>query len=495
MKAWDHLTNIAMLGTDKSIPRNNDLPEEIAVITDAIEASETLDKEAKYLQTAALVYNYRQCGFSPLKKPDIQPAKAEAETLHHCSSAAAGILNEILEEGNEILLELWLSACSKNGQLLKPFVLPTLLDKARTSPRLQSLIIACSGYRGLWLSRGNPDWNFFTVLPDEEVWHNGTQPQRVELLTKIRQTEPAEALELLQETWSQENAANKLELLKVLKINRGAADLPFLEGLLSEKGQKVKEEALNLLKQIPGSAIVNQYEDLLRQSVTLKKEKAMLGMMTKISIRQKLPEVVDESIFKSGIERLSGPAQKNITDESFIIYQLAGFVPPSFWVKQFDAAPAQVFEYFEKYAADLIGALGLAVTRFSENEWMTYFLHQENKFFSDFLDELPLAERDDYLLRLFKQAAESVIHSALQCKREWGNTLALTLLREMANNPYQYNRATYSQHIDLMPVSLLTQLEKIEAKEPNLQATWQKQRQHLTRLLNLKKQTLTAFNA
>ncbi|HEX8022532.1 DUF5691 domain-containing protein [Mucilaginibacter sp.] len=501
MRAWESIINTAMLGTDKPAPVIADLPEEVAIIANAIDSTATLDKEERYLQKAAVIYNYRQSGFVPFQKNDLTVNKADEETKPYCPDVADAVLNEILAEDNDPLLKLWLQQCSERGQLLLPGVLPAIMDKSKGNNTLSPLVIECSGSRGAWLSKLNPKWDFFVNQTDEEIWQTGTPTQRIELLKKIRKSTPDKAREWLQQTWAQENAANKLELLKTLLVNRSPADLPFLESLLTEKGQKVKDEAINLLKQIPGSSIVKQYEEILRQSIILKKEKALLGMMTKVSIQQKLPEVVDEHIFKTGIERLAsieklvGVKQTNTTDEIFILYQLIGWVPPSFWVKQFEVPAAQVVEYFDKYTTDMVGAVGMAVARFGEYEWMQYFLHVENKFFDDFADRLPRQERDEYILRIFKQETDSLVHTALFCKDEWGDKLALKVIAGMADNPYKYNRQTINQHIGLIPIGVLNQIENITSQQEALRPTWDKTRNHLINLLSLKQQTLKAFNA
>jgi Family of unknown function (DUF5691) len=492
MKAWEHVINAAMLGTDKPMPGNTDLPEDLAAIAGMINSSETLDKEEKYLHMAAAIYNYRQCGFAPLLKKDINPNKAAAETKVYCADIAAQLLNDILEEANDQLLMLWLTQCRAKGQLLLSDVVPAVLDKAQKDTSLQELVIECSGNRGVWLSHLNPDWNFFNILPDQEIWQGGSPVERANLLKKTRLTDPNKAREWLQQTWAQESAATKLDLLKTLQINLGEADLPWLESLLSEKGQKVKDEVLNLLKQIPGSAIVKQYEDLLRQSVILKKEKALLGMVSKVSIQQKIPDAVDESIYKSGIEKLTG--QKSGSDESYIIYQLMTSVPPSFWEKQFEATPEQVVSYFEKYAVSQMGALVKAVVKFKADNWIPYFLNQPS-IYADFINKLPVQQRDKYMFRFFANDAPNTINVALNCYEEWSVDFTISMLSYMASNNYTYNRAFFSRHINVFPVSILSQLERINAGEANQQAGWEKQREHLTKLLHLKQQTLKAFNA
>jgi hypothetical protein len=493
MKAWEHIINAAMLGTDKPMPGNTDVAEEVRAIFNQIDDNTISDKEAKFLQKAAVVYNYRQCGFTPFQRQDLPPNKADDETKPYCSANAARVLNSILSEDCIPLLQLWMKLCNNYNQLLLPDVLPVVLDKAQKDTTLQPLIIACCGNRGAWLSGLNPAWNYFTTLPDEELWQTGKPEERVKALQKARQQDPDKAREWLQQTWAQENAASKLELLKTLRVNNTAADLPWLESLLAEKGQKVKDEAMNLLKLFPGSTTIQQYEALLAQSVTLKKEKALLGMMTKISIPIKLPAVVDERIFASGIEKLAGQ-KATMNDESYIIYQLISAVPPAFWEKQFEATPAQVVEYFEKYAPDMVPAIEMAVSRFKEKNWVQLFVNQ-NRFYIDFLAMMPAAEQEKYLLKFIDQDARNIIHAALSSDEEWGLEFTRAALRFMASNPYEYNRGFYNKNIGLIPVGILPQLDKYSAKDPNMQSSWEKTRDHLTKLLSLKQQTLQAFTA
>ncbi|MFC0513873.1 DUF5691 domain-containing protein [Mucilaginibacter angelicae] len=493
MKAWESIINTAMLGTDKPTPAIADLPEDVAVIANAIDAAATLDKEERYLQKAAVIYNYRQSGFVPFQKNDLPVNKASEEIKSYCTPEAVRVLNTILDEENDQLLQLWLNQCSKVGCLLMPDVLPAVLEKAQKDVSLRSVVIECSGNRGAWLSKMNPVWNWFSILPDEELWQTGSPAQRAEVLKRLRQNEPVKALEWLQQTWEQENAAGKLELLKALKINSNADDLPWLESLLNEKGQKVKDEALALLKSIPGSSVIKQYEELLLQSVTLKKEKALLGLTTKTSVHVKLPAVVDEGIYKSGIEKLSGP-KSTVTDENYVIYQLISSVPPAFWEKQFEATPVQVVEYFEKYAQEMVPALANAVAKFGQKSWVPFFVGQR-MFYPDFVEMLSGREQEKYLLKALSNDAQNAIAHAVRINDEWGTEFAVAALLKMANWPYEYNRGFFTRYIRLIPVGALNHIENITSQQANLQPTWDKTRNHLINLLSLKQQTLKAFNA
>ncbi len=493
MGAWEYILNTAMLGTDKRGAAKPDFPGELAEALDIIENAPERDKETRFLNSAAIAFNYRQCGFVPLKKPEINTAAALPETRLYCNERASAVLRNILEENNAALLETWLLQCDQHQQIVTPAVLPELLDKAAQNASLQPAVVNCSGNRGAWLSQFNSAWTYFSQASDEEIWQTGKPEDRVKVLKKLRQTVPGTAREWLQQTWDQENAAARAELLKCLNINAGPEDLPWLETLLAEKGQKARDEVMGLLKKIPGSSIIRQYEELLSQSVTLKKEKALLGMMNKIAIQIKLPAIIDESIFKSGIEKLSGP-KSAFSDEQFIIYQVINFVPPSFWERRFEASPQQVVEYFEKYASFMLPALGLAVSHFNERHWAPYFLHHEG-FHIDFINMLPQGEGDKYLLRFMRKEGKEIIHYALLSGNEWGLELALTALHIMADHPYEYNGAFFGKHIRLVPVSAISHLEKIDPKSANLEASWGKSKAHLLKLLNLKQQIIQAFNA
>src|SRR5262249_13671653 len=151
-------------------------------------------------------------------------------------------------------------------------------------------------------------------------------------------------------------------------------DIPFLESLSSEKSKKVKEEALQLLKQIPGSAITKQYEEILKQAVIFKKEKALLGMISKTVVQFKMPASIDAAIYKTGIDKLS--SNKEFSDDEFIVFQLIQAVPLSFWEKHFESDPAAIIDLFQKdpIGKKMIPALVIAITRFRNKRWALKFM-------------------------------------------------------------------------------------------------------------------------
>ncbi len=299
-------------------------------------------------------------------------------------------------------------------------------------------------------------------------------------------------MEWLQQTWPQESAATKSELLRTLQNKLSAADMPWLESLLIEKSQKVKEQVLWLLKQLPGSSIVQLYEEVLRQSVSLKQEKALLGLVNKIKLQFQLPANLNPQIFNTGIEKMAGPNVK-MSDEDYVMFQLISSVPPSFWERHLQASREQVIEYFEKYAADKVQALCNAVALFKSKEWQPLVFKQK-QFNPHLLYHLLPQEQDEYLMRFIQEDPKTVIQEALQINHEWSPAFAVEALRFMVNYPYQYSRTILSTFISMIPAAIQNQLESIEAKDPYLQSLWEKNRNYLQKLLNLKQQIPQVFN-
>jgi len=294
---------------------------------------------------------------------------------------------------------------------------------------------------------------------------------------------------MVKATWDQENAAVKTDLLKILNTNSCADDLPWLESLLTEKSQKVKEEVMNLLKLFPGSSVTHQYEEVLKSSVTLSKEKGMLGLINKTSIKLKLPDNINDAIFKSGIEKLA-KANSNTSDEHFIIYQLISQVPPAFWETQFDTDPGEVVAYFDKYAKTMIPALCQAVIRFHDDDWVPYLLKQP-QFYPEFLAKLSPVNQEEYLMRFFAQDSANIIHHALKSGHEWGLKFTSLAVQFMSGNIYQYNRNFFKENIGLINTDILPQRVGLPAIADN--ANWEKTGNYLMRLLNLKQQIRQVF--
>jgi len=483
-----------MIGTDKKNISANELPADLSEVAEQINANVNLDKEEKFLQVAAVAFNYRQAGVLPLLKATISLPVAAAEEKKYCSAAAVQALKDIQSEESTPLLQLWLQECNAKQQIIQPELLPALLALGVQEKKLQTLITSCCGKRGEWLSSFNDAWNFSQNQTVEQLWQTGTPEQRKTVLRETRTVNADEARNLLQQTWPQEDAATKVSFLEIFALNINEADIPFLETLSAEKSKKVKDEAVSLLKKIPASGIVQQYRQVLQQSVELKKEKALLGLSSKISLQFHLPATIDESIFKTGIDKLSN--NKAFTDEEYILYQLIQTVPPSFWEKHLAVTPENIINHFQKDAVGkkMMPALVLAIRQFNDTNWAFLMMQYSEIFYLEILPLLPLQQQEYYSNKFFQDHADSILHYATQRKTEWSTELTKNIFRHIAKNPYQYNRSFFNQHIHLIPVAIVAELEKCTPAEEHQRTMWSNTSDFIIKLITLKIQILKAFN-
>ncbi|MEO5893550.1 MAG: DUF5691 domain-containing protein [Ferruginibacter sp.] len=493
MEIWNNIIQAAMLGTDKRQVVAGEFTEDFTEVMAAVTNNQSIDKEEKFLQASAIVFNYRQCGSLPVYKEGIDLPEAPVEEFPVCRQAATNILNDILNEDSLSLLTIWLQFCGKNNQLVTPRLVPVLLNKAEKQKALQGLVEKCCGRRGEWLAQFNANWSFSSGTSADELWQTGTPDQRKQVLQQLRITDPGTAREWLQQTWPQENANSKAALLKALSINAGNDDIAWLETVATEKAQKVKDEALNILKLIPASAVVQKYKNLLRETVTLKKEKAMFGLTTKTSLQIQLPAVIDEEIYKTGIEKLSN--QKEIPDEEFIVSQLMRSVPPDSWESLFTANPETIINYFQQQESTkkFLAAIVISVVRFQDKRWAVAFMQYSKIFYIDIIPLLPLQQQEFYSNKFFGGYENSIINHAIERKEEWGVELTRNIFRFTADNPYQYNRSFYNKYIHLVPVQIIGELEKCKPANDYDKSVWSNTSEYITKLITLKIQTIKAF--
>jgi len=494
MEFWSNIINTAMIGTDKKMIGAADLPSELDEAIIQIQGNEAIDKEEKFLQIASLAFSYRQAGVMPLRKETISISQSPTEEKMYCNAATMQALKDIQSSESIPLLKFWLQLCDEKNKIVQPEIIPSLLAEGVQQKKLQTLIAACCGKRGEWLSRFNESWNFSQNQTAEQLWQTGTPEQRKSIFKETRENDPALAREWLMQTWSQEDANTKTAFLEIFSINIGEADIFFLESLASEKSKKVKEEASGLLKRIPLSAVVQLYQQVLQQSVELRKEKALLGLSSKMVLKFQLPSVIDESIYKNGIDKLSN--NKDFTDEEFIICQLIQSVPPTFFERQLSMDAKSVIEYFQKDAIGkkMMAALVIATTKFNDANWAIHLMQYSNVFYLDIMPLLPEPQQEFYSNKFFEQHADQIIQYAVQRGTEWSIELTKSIFRHIAKNPYQYTRSFFNQHIHLFPAPIIGQLEKCTPQEEHFRAMWSNSSDYIIKLVSLKIQTLKAFN-
>lgn len=497
MKAWDEIVNKALLGSAKVSLTPADLPLEI---TEEFDVDASQNNEDTFLKISALAFQFRQSGAKPLKATYETLTEALPESKPYCSAEATTVLKTLLEEEHISLLSFWLRLCQSKEQLAHPETVASLIGIAQRRKDLRNVIMLVAGERGRWLCSLNPDWNFPTANIDlEKGWSEGSSTERRELLQEIRNIDPEKAKKLVESSWPAEGANEKLSFLEILKINISAADLPWLESL-KEKSQRVNAVILDLLKMIPSSLVVQDYTQALSASIRLKTDKALLGMINKTEIVFNESFAFPESIFKTGIEKLS--SSKNISDTTNIIAQLLMGVPPSFLVDHLQRTPDEIIALLQKdkHSAFYLPAIAISSVRFKDVAWIKKILDQADKniLSNSILTLLYGLEEEDiyqYALKYFDEYPAQIIQLLQTTQNEWPFELAKSILKFTASEVYQYNRAFYRQVVSLIPVSILNHLDTFTPSDVQKQSYWQTQRDELARLLILKQQTTESFNA
>jgi hypothetical protein len=494
MEYWNNIINTAMIGTDKKMISENELPSALTEAVSLIQLNNRIDKEEKFLQIASLAFNYRQAGVQPLPKETVSLQQSPAEEKLYCSKPALQVLKDIQSEDSIPLLKFWLQQAEAKGQLVHPELVPSLLSAGVQTKSLQTLVAACCGKRGEWLSRFNESWNFSQNQTTEQLWQTGSPDQRRTIFRQTRTSDPSLARAWLQQTWAQEDANTKAAFLEIFAINICEADIAFLESLSTEKSKKVKEEALGLLKKIPSAAVVQLYQQVMQQSVELKKEKALLGLSSKLVLKFNLPATVDEAIFKTGIEKLSN--DKAFTDDELIIFQLIRSVPPTFWQTHFSAGPQTVIDLFQKdnIGKKMMPALVIATSNFKDTDWAFSLAQHSEVFYLEILPLLPVQQQEHFSNKFFEQFPDSIIQFAVQRETEWSMELTKNIFRHIGKNPYNFTRSFLSQYIHLIPAPIIAELEKCTPPEEQLRTMWSNTSDYIIKLITLKVQTLKAFH-
>lgn len=490
MVFWTNIINTAMIGTDKKQVGATELLPGLEAITNLIQADDTIDKTEQFMRIATVAFNFRKCGALPLYKEGVTINTALPEEKMYCSDNAFLVLKKILDSESIPLLLFWLQHCQANNTIVLPEIIPTIFDIANKQKTLQTLAAACCGKRGGWLATFNNEWKFSTAGTDEELWKTGTSEQRKEILTQLRKTNKTQARQWLQESWPQEDANSKTDFLKILSPTIDADDIVFLESLSTEKSKKVKDETILLLKKIPTSKIVSQYWEVTKEAVQLTVEKGLFGINKKKKLTIELPKEFNQDIFKTGIEKLSN--NKAFTDDEFIVYQLMQHVPLQNWEHHFNETPEETIKLFQQNEATnkLIPAFILSAVYFNDLRWAIFLMQFVKTFYLDLIPLLPIQQQEYYSNKFFVGNENNIINSAIKRTSEWGLELTKNILSHTAKNPYNYYKNFYNEHIQLIPTTIETQLNKCAPQEQLLQNQWNNTRDYIMKLVQLKKESI-----
>ena len=190
-------------------------------------------------------------------------------------------------------------------------------------------------------------------------------------------------------------------------------------------------------------------------------------------------------------------SEKNVSDQHFVLYQLAMSVPPSFFLQHFNIGIEDMLKALDHpLGKDLLPSLAQAAVQFNELEWLRKAIGRiDYKLYPEALRVLPRAEAEQYAIRQLEHAAmaNEVVKEVSDWEGEWSMPLTRSIFQITSQNSYQYNRGFYDRIIQLVPTSIVSELEKFSPKEPYQQSTWANISDHIKKLISLKKETINAF--
>jgi hypothetical protein len=507
---WNHLINTALLGTDKSALAIEVFPERIQTI---LQKEKTKSKEDFFLKAACLSLNYVKTGASAENNSSITIPICDNETLTYTPFTASLILKKLLEEEdkNPFLLEYWLEKCEEKQWLVPVDYLVPLLNAGadRKFKFLQNNIRAVVGKRGQWLAQFNQAWYYVNNPDEEQIWNEGKNTERLEVLQNIRATNPEKALELLQSHWNQESAKDKVAFLACLETNLSLVDEPFLQSLLDNlNNSKDGSKPLNQeLKSLTSRLLLSLPQSQLCQEVGMKlqpyfqKKKKLLSFNSNAEINLVLPKKEDDFFsvahmhHRLGFDKTSKD-DKMYSDIESWFNDLVKYLPPAFWENTFQADIQSVIKIFNENVSFAKGnnkngtpifipSLSESISRHQYYEgakvWINYFKNSQQIHLCNLL---PQAELEEFYLSHVDISSPDKNRDILLNKRlsQWSLNFSRHVLQMLSKSVEKYYYSKENQQFIKNMVLFLDPaiVDELEHMMKDRNQEWLKQQWHET---------------
>lgn len=462
MADWDRLVEQAIVGTGRNpAPLLVSAP----VLEKLLAQLHKFDPETQFLQTAALLTQYRAVGVMPqqMKAAPLPPCPAEARPV--ASARAAAYLHQGMGQADLKLIGEWLKSAADRQWRVPVELWPTLLDLAAQQRQLLPDLEPCLDERARWLMTLNPAWQFAeSQRLQEGDWHEGNFPARLRFLETLRQTAPDQARELLAAGWAQEPAKERAAFLATLRIQLGMGDAPFLEDCLNDRSELVRVEAARLLCRLPDSTLLHTL--LTEISTYLWFKKGWLGKKLNVA----LPAGFQASWLRLGVKEKLISAE-GIGQKASWLAQLLAFVPPARFAQHQQVTLDELMQHTlsSDFADALLRGWLEGAAAHADHEVVLAYLRavDDAGFLAAFTPNahlLPVALRADclqsYLLRAAAQAQPDweSMEAVLPCFDHLSPALSTHLLRQhwprllgSGQNIYVINRVLQQAAYQLAP--------------------------------------------
>ncbi|SEI98702.1 hypothetical protein SAMN05216327_105130 [Dyadobacter sp. SG02] len=476
----------ALLGTDRHMP---DISKEAPEIYTRINALPT-SKEDRFLKMAFTSIIYEEAGTKPVTI-DAHLPECPAESRTVVTGQLAALLQSAMKDQNDVLFGFLVFRIVQRNEVVQPQLVPALLNKALERKNDKEQLLGICGMTGQWLCDLNPQWKVLRdgTRDEENVWETGSTESRKTFLTALRKTDPNAAIALLEGTLSQENANNRLAFLQLLNDGLSLSDEPFLQKLLTDKSQKVRETVVGMLRQIQGSAVNRSHFEWLLRMIGVQEERHLLVTKKKKLV---ISDAVmpDESIFKTGVERVS--TEKGVQDHVFIAGQLLSAIDPAALSESMELTDQQSIGLFLEHPAAkaLLPFLTSAAVQFRNKAWALALLHRGDARDIGLLNALTPVERLPFYLQFLNGNASNLFAYLLDdAYSPLPIRLAEQLLDHLSKFPYHITQPVYQRLALQLPAGIMPVLKKY-AEDPRQDYQlryFKNQMSEMMRLVELKK--------
>jgi len=346
--AWQRLVAAAVIGSERA---GRALPPVEGGAGRFIEKATSLNSEEGMLHAAALLSVYERAGRrAPERAAGAGGACPPAVAGHPqdqpaCSQRAGWHLSRILGGDHRSLLDEWCCAAAKAGVRAPDELMPRLLDEfvATKTDSERTAIAGVLGKRGRWLAASNPDWHS-SMAPEDDpsaVWESGTRDQRLDLLRRLRASDPARGRELVMTTWEQDPPDDRAAFVDLFVEGLSIDDEPFLESVLDDNRKAVRTSAAETLARLPSSGLCRRMAERLAPLLSFKPARRGLLRSGKPSLDVALPESCDRAMARDGLQATS---RTKLGAKANLLYQMLAASPLSAWSERWNVLVDQILD-------------------------------------------------------------------------------------------------------------------------------------------------------
>jgi hypothetical protein len=367
---WDRLLAVATLGTRRAPLDETSL----WPTAELAPAGADVSVELKFLRAAAAQRLYDVAGTraTPQALTEEQPP-VQIDRTRLVSEVAAMRLLRMMRGEHPALIPEWSALALHAHRQLPPQFVPLVLKHLKPIDVIGWGDLL--GATGQWLARLNPEWTVTPTIetPSHERWLSGTFEERRAELLALRQQNPAQAREWLQETWAKDPPQEREAFLTSFATGLSLADEPFLEAALDDKRKPVRQAAVHLIASLPQSQLSRRQASRLDALISAEQKKGLLAKLgkPKLKLNIALPEAIDKATQRDGVDA-KPPAHRKIGERAFWLSQMVALTPLSYWTARFqcDAATFVAGVMDTDHAGELLSALSEAARRHPEREWL-----------------------------------------------------------------------------------------------------------------------------